>query len=1436
MKRILGLDLGTSSIGWALVNEAENKDERSSIVKLGVRVNPLTTDESINFEKGKSITTNANRTLKRSMRRNLQRYKLRRDTLIEVLKEYKFITDDTILSENGNCTTFETYRLRAKAVTEEISLEEFARVLLMINKKRGYKSSRKAEGTEEGTLIDGMDIARKLYNDDLTPGELCLQLIDAGKKILPDFYRSDLLNELNRIWGKQREYYPEILTDALKEELRSKKRDAVWAICAKAFVWREIHTEWNNEESINEQIEKEHKLEGIYSKRKRDEAKRENLQWRVNGLKEKLPLEQLVIVLQEINTQINDSSGYLGAISDRSKELYFNKQTVGQYQVRILDNNPNASLRNMVFYRQDYLDEFNALWEKQAEFHKELTEELKKEVRDIIIFYQRRLKSQKGLIGFCEFESRQIEVEIDGQKKIKTVGNRVIPRSSPLFQEFKIWQILNDIEVTVIGKKSKRKMRKGSSLNLFNELDDTEQLELNGRRYLYQEEKELLAKELFVRDKMTKSEVLRLLFDNPQELDLNFKTIDGNKTGYVLFQAYSKMIETMGHEPVDFKKPVEKIVDQIKSVFALLNWNTDILSFDSNKELDKQSYYKLWHLLYSFEGDNTPTGNGRLIQKIIDSYGFEKESAKILANITFQDDYGSLSAKAIHKILPHLKEGNQYDVACEYAGYRHSKSSLTKEEIANKALKDKLEVLPKNSLRNPVVEKILNQMVNVVNAIVEIYGKPDEIRVELARELKKNAKEREKLTKSIAESTKAHEVYKKFLQEEFGLKNVSRKDILRYKLYKELESRGYKTLYSNTYISREKLFSKDFDIEHIIPQARLFDDSFSNKTLEVRSVNIEKGNKTAYDFVKDKFGESGTDNSLDHYLNNIEALFKSGIISKTKYNKLKMTEQDIPDGFIDRDLRNTQYIAKKALTMLSEISRCVVATSGSVTDQLREDWQLVDVMKELNWEKYKALGLVEYFEDKDGRQIGRIKDWTKRNDHRHHAMDALTVAFTKNVFIQYFNNKNASLNPNTNENAIKNKYFQNGRAIAPIPLNEFRAEAKKHLENTLISIKAKNKVITSNINQTKKKGDVNKKKQQTPRGQLHLETIYGSCKQYLTKEEKVNASFDMVKIATVSKSAYRDALLKRLQENNNDPKKAFVGKNSLDKQPVWLDKEQTRKVPEKVRTVTFETIYTIRKEISPDLKVDKIIDASIRKILMDRLSEYGNDAKKAFSNLDENPIWLNKEKGISIKRVTISGISNAQPLHVKKDKSGKSVLDENGRNIPVDFVNTGNNHHVAVYRRPVIDKNGQMVVDENGSLKYELEEIVVTFFDAVTRANLGQPIIDKDYKMSEGWQFLFSMKQNEYFVFPNEKTGFNPKEIDLLDADNYGLISPNLFRVQKFTHKNYVFRHHLETTVKDTSYILRGITWIDFRSSKGLDSIVKVRLNHIGQIVSVGEY
>jgi CRISPR-associated endonuclease Csn1 len=141
MKTILGLDLGTTSIGWALVREGDDAD----IIKIGSRVIPLTTDEITNFEKGKSITTNADRTLKRSMRRNLDRYKLRRENLIQLLKENCIIDENSLLNEHSNDSTFQTYKLRASAANGKIELSEFARVLLMINKKRGYKSSRKAQ-------------------------------------------------------------------------------------------------------------------------------------------------------------------------------------------------------------------------------------------------------------------------------------------------------------------------------------------------------------------------------------------------------------------------------------------------------------------------------------------------------------------------------------------------------------------------------------------------------------------------------------------------------------------------------------------------------------------------------------------------------------------------------------------------------------------------------------------------------------------------------------------------------------------------------------------------------------------------------------------------------------------------------------------------------------------------------------------------------------------------------------------------------------------------------------------------------------------------------------------------------------------------------------------------------------------------------------------
>lgn len=1400
-KRILGLDLGTSSIGWALVDEAE-VGEKSSVVKLGVRIiqyDTFTNGEGQEikgspadyFSAGKTVSPNAARTKSRSMRRNLQRYKLRRKVLIETLKEYNIINDSTLINESGPGSTYSTLALRAKAASEEISLADLAKVLVNINKKRGYKSSRKAGSTEDGSLVDGMSIARKLYDEGITPGQYVYGILRSGKFFIPDFYRSDLEEEFDRVWKKQGEYYPDLLTSDLRDSLQGKNKSQTWAICQKPF-----------------------NIAGVKRSQKGRDLVKENYRLRSVAVDSKLSLEELAVVLQEINGQIKNSSGYLGGISDRSKFLHFNNLTVGQWQMNQLSENRHFSLKNQTFFRQDYLDEFEKIWSVQSAFHLELTPELKKILRDIVIFYQRPLRSQKGLVGICEFENRVINTVEDGREKTRRIGLKVCPKSSPLFQEFKMWQVINNLKV-------------------------------NGRE-LEQEQKEMLAEELSIRGRMSDKDVLKILFKNPKDLRLNFKSVEGNDTQAALYGAYSKIIAATGHQEYDFSRmPAADSREIVSRIFSALGWKTDFLTFDSsleNPDYERQPLFRLWHLLYSYEGDKSVSGNARLIEYVSEITGMEEEYARILTGLTFASDYGNLSSKAMRKILPFMKDGNVYSLACEYAGYRHSAKSLTREELANREYADAIALLPKNSLRNPMVEKILNQMANVVNEVIATYGKPDEVRIELARELKKSAEERKEMTEAISKSTAEYEGYSKILKEEFGIDNPSRNDLIRYRLYMELKDNGYHTLYSNTYIPREKLFSKEFDIEHIIPQAKLFDDSFANKTLEARQVNIEKSNKTAYDYVSEKYGEE----YLAEYQSRIELLCKNGSISRTKRAKLLMREEDIPQGFIERDLRDTQYISRKAKEMLEEIVPFVVSTTGSITDRLREDWQLVDVMRELNWDKYDKFGMTYYVNDSDGRRIPKIKDWTKRNDHRHHAMDALTIAFTRRSYIQYLNNLNARIPKSTfrNTNTVLEDYgisdiprnqrtsvvmsvelnqmYRDSkgrlRFIPPMPLDEFRRVAKAKLEEILVSMKAKGKVATRNTNVTKKRGGTNRKVQLTPRGQLHNETVYGRIMLPVCKEEKVGAGFDYAKIAAVVSERYRNALKARLDAFGGDLKKAFTGKNSLDKNPLYVDQVHSEAVPLKVETVSYQVQYTKREAVGPDLKVDKVIDNKIREILLARLYEFGGDPKKAFVNLDENPIWLNREKGIAIKRVTVTGKNIVEPLHSKRDNTGSLILDDEGKPIPTDYISTGNNHHVAIYR------------DADGNL----QEQVVSLLEAVTRVNLGLPVIDRNYHRDEGWTFLFSMKQNEFFVFPDPETGFDPADYDLMDVANYPLISRHLFRVQKLATKNYCFRHHLETTVAENKALI-GITYKPQLGLNGIKGIVKVRIDHLGNIVHVGE-
>lgn len=1075
MKYILGLDPGIASIGWALILEAENAYEESRIIDSNVVKVDFDNFAFVNakgkisdgnpikmYQKGFTVSPNLVRRQKRGAHRNLQHFKLRRADLIALLRANGFIDNDTLLCEDGKGTTYETHMLRSKAASEEISLNELARVLLMINKKRGYKSSRKGD-------------------------------VEADEE---------------------------------------------------------------------------------------------------------------------------DMDAYLAAITGRSKQLTDNHQTVGQYLMSQLALHPLQGIKRQTFYRKDYEDEFEQIWKTQIQFHPELTRKLKKKIKNRILFYQRPIASKKGEVSLCELECKEIEIEKDGKKKTIKTGSKVCPVSSPLFQEFRMWQRLNDVILTNVVTLEKR--------------------------HLTIEEKRQLASEFSIRNRLSKKDVIKLLVGKQAKyFDLNFDELIGNETQVKFVNAYLKILELTGHDKIDVKKSYAvEVIEAIRQVFAGLGYNTDALDGQVSLQQDiyLQPYYRLWHLLYSFPGDNSRSGNDKLVQRVKEFFGFDNdEYAKIIADINFPDGYGSLSAKAILKILPFMKEGHQYSDACDMAGYKHSKRSLTKEENTVRSLQHYLDFIPHNSLRNPLVERILNQMISLVNSLIDEYGSTygtfDEIRIELARDLSKNAESRKRMTQDIDNNKNERETCRKELIEilnkrGYKVNYVSENDVLKYRLYKELAPLGYKTLYSKTKVEIvDLIINRKFDKEHIIPKSKSPSNAFSVLTIELSSINEEKGDMTALDYVRWKYGEE----EAQQYIARVNDLFKNKKISKAKKENLLRTAADIPEEPLNRDLGLTQYINRKAYEILNSITRRVVPTTGSITGRLRDDWQLVDVLQELVWDKYDKLGLIDTYTDKDGKTVRKINEeaWTKRNDHRNHAMDAITVAFTKPAFINYLNSLNSQGEQREQMLKMRQKNLHrdkqgNWRFNAPMPLDELRAEVKRQLENIVVYQKQGSTAVSPNVNitKTKKKKEGNRQVQLTPRGKLHDDTYYGSIKE------------------------------------------------------IKPGKEET-------------LVFTKRVEVNESLNVDDVVDKGVQNILKKRLREYNNNPKEAFANLDENLIWFNREKGICIKKVIIKINKDLKPIHKKRNHKGELLLDKNKKVQSSDYVLSNNNHHVAIYE----DENHELHED-----------------------------------------------------------------------------------------------------------------------------------------------
>lgn len=700
-------------------------------------------------------------------------------------------------------------------------------------------------------------------------------------------------------------------------------------------------------------------------------------------------------------------------------------KTLGSYLFEIYPkkNQPFQNglerIRNRYTTRKMYVDEFELIWNKQAQFHSNLNDDLKtlfggrkldgyKE--DGILFYQRPLRSQKHLVGNCSFEPTKTKCPIS-----------TIP-----FEQFRVWQWVNTVEY-------------------------------NGKK-ISQEEKEKIVSFLFTNEKPDFKRIRKVIGKESAEFKFNYKDDD-------------KIVGTHTISNLSNKKYFGK------------KWS----------EFSEKEQEDIWHVLYFFDSKSN------LKEYAIKNWNFTEEQANDISKFNVKDGYSSLSRKAISNILPFLKLGFTYDVAVVLGGIKNVFGTDWKQlsdekrnylidniegivrtktkggfidiikdilrddyNISDHQLRklyhhsatiDALELLEKlpmgkeadkeiQTIRNPIVITALFELRKLVNELIDEHGRIDEIKVEMARDLKISKSQRNKIRREQKRLERENDRVKKRL-EEYGIR-PTHDNILKFKLWEESKET---CPYTGFTIPINELFTNKWQIEHIHPWSRSLNDSFSNKALCEAKENNLKGDKTPFEFY-------GSDEA--NWSTIKERALK--LFSDTKeypnaYQKFKrFVQQKFDDDFSSRQLNDTRYISKEAKNYLSKICSNVIVSPGQATSNLRQKWGMNNI---LNDENEKT-----------------------REDHRHHAIDALVMACTKVSYVQ--------------ELSKWNRYNRNSELKNfPLPWETFRRDAEIAVERILVSHKKVSNDITVRTYKVEKNGNVYKNVGVAARGQLHKETVFG---------------------------------------------------------------------------------------------------------------------------------------------------------------------------------------------------------------------------------------------------------------------------------------------------------------------------------------------------------
>ena len=866
-----------------------------------------------------------------------------------------------------------------------------------------------------------------------------------------------------------------------------------------------------------------------------------------------------------------------------------------------------------------------------------------------IIFYQRPLRSQKSTIANCALEKRSyIDKETNERKDVPI---KVCAKSNPYYQEFRVLQWLQNLRIYEIETDREITAEFIETAQdyeaLFNFLMSQKEIDNEGLLKYF-----LLAKNPQIKDKAAKSELKKWLTTYRwnyvyDATDNSSKKYPMNETGYEL-QRYLQKVEGLPANFLTFDTAYQ-LWHLLYSVKDKVEFEKALKKFAQKYQLDEASFVDSFKNFKPYPNEYGSFSE-KAIKKMFPLMRFGKhwnfKNIDVHTQKRIDDLINGVANEDIRTIIREKAEKYQLNNETCFQGLplwlaqyivynRHAEATNIEKWTSVSDLEAYLEDFKQHSLRNPIVEQVVTETLRVVRDIWQQYGGGqanffDEIHIELGRELKNTSKERERLSKQNQENENTNLRIKKLLaelKEDASIQNVrpyslvqhdllkiyeegvfsstdeidediqkirkkaepNKTELQRYKLWLEQK---YRSPYTGEVISLTKLFTEEYEIEHIIPQSRYYDDSLSNKVICESAVNKLKTNQLGLEFIQNHHGEKVRIAGNKEVTIFTEEQYKE-FVKKYYANNLpkqqKLLLNDIPEKMVARQMNDTRYISKYVSEILSKIvrsdekdegvnSKNVIPCTGKITTALKQDWGLNDVWNELilpRFERMNQLTQTQLFTSYNDRLQKNLPTvpikysqgfQKKRIDHRHHAMDALVIACATREHINYMNNQHALDKSKDKKEKQQSRIDlrtilcekKNNNWQFKKPWGTFTQEAKEALEHIVVSFKQNLRVINKATNYyekwEEKNGVLVKKKVKQEgtnwaiRKPLHEETFSGKISlnrekvgkgNILTATRKaVDSSFDVKKISKITDTGIQKILLNYLKYKGS-PEVAF---------------------------------------------------------------------------------------------------------------------------------------------------------------------------------------------------------------------------------------------------------------------------------------------------------